>query len=561
MTPLASLANAGAEREVCLRRLATEEFDVLVIGGGATGAGAALDAASRGLSVALIERGDFAVGTSSRSTKLLHGGVRYLEQAVKRLDRGQFDLVRDALRERWLLLRNAPHLTRSLRLMTPLYAAWEAPYYVAGLKLYDLLAGRSNLEPSRWVNRKAALHYFPSLKAASLHGAVEYHDGQFDDARMNIALAITAKEQGAVVANYVEALALIKKRGVVTGVVAADRRPGPGPIDAATNGDQPPSTFEIRARVVINAAGPFVDAVRRMDEAGVEPMLEVSSGTHVVLPGDLSPPDTGLLIPKTEDGRVLFLLPWLGHTLVGTTDHPAAVDVAPRPTEEDIEYILRHLRHYFEFPVERSDILAAWSGLRPLVRAGHHGHAGRANADGSSGTSDSRGRAVGTASISRDHTVVVSEAGLVTITGGKWTTYRRMAKDAIDAAVRRGGLAPSRASATEHLMLAGGENYDARGAELLVREFGLAPDQAAHLNSAYGSRARQVALLAQAGFGERLVVGYPYIEAEVLYAASREFALTTDDVLGRRIRLSFLNEAAAAQAKGRVEELLVSVRG
>ncbi len=544
-----------AEREARLRRLATEEFDVLVIGGGATGTGAALDAASRGLSVALVERGDFAVGTSSRSTKLLHGGVRYLEQAVKRLDRGQLHLVREALRERWLLLRNAPHLTRSLRLVTPLYGAWEAPYYVAGLKLYDLLAGRSNLEPSRWVNRTTALQHFPTLKAAALRGAVEYHDGQFDDARMNVALAITAEEQGAVVVNYVEATALIKKRGAISGIVAVDRRPDPS---GAPRAGAPAAGFEVRARVVVNAAGPFVDAVRELDDAGLEPMLEVSSGAHVVLPGRLCPPATGLLIPKTEDGRVLFLLPWLGHTLVGTTDHPAAVEASPRPTEDDISYILRHLRLYFDLPLERSDILAAWSGLRPLVRAGDHGHAGSDRAEADLGAHGRRGNDAGTAGISRDHTVVVSEAGLVTVTGGKWTTYRRMAKDAIDAAVRHGGLAPSRPSGTEHLVLAGGEDFEARGGELLVREFGLAPDQAAHLNSAYGSRARQVALLARAGFGERLVAGYPYIEAEALYAASREFALTADDVLGRRIRLSFLNEAAAAQARGRVEELLAS---
>lgn len=517
--------NRTTSRERHLARLASERFDVLVIGGGATGAGIALDAVSRGLRVALVERFDLSQGTSSRSTKLVHGGVRYLEQAVKHADRSQFHLVREALKERAVLLRNAPHLARPLPLLTPIYGALELPYYFTGLKLYDMLAGRANLKPSRLVPRAEAIERFPMLKADGLRGAVEYHDGQFDDARTNVALAVTAAEMGAVVANHVEVRALVKRGGRVGGAVVVDR----------IAEDLQDGEFEVRAGVVINATGPYADAVRRLDDPDAPEMLKTSSGAHVVLPARFSPPDTGLLIPKTEDGRVLFLLPWHGHTLVGTTEVPTVVHDDPQATDDDVAYILRHVREYFDLPIENSDVRAAWSGLRPLVEA-HHG-------------------AQSTARLSRDHTIVVSDAGLVTIAGGKWTTYRRMAEDAVDTAVAQGTLSAG-ASTTADLPLAGADGFDAAGHEALAREFGLDEDVARHLNGAYGSRAAEVASLARDGYGARLADGHPYLEAEVLYARDHEFACTADDVLARRTRLAFVDEAAAAAARPRVEALL-----
>jgi glycerol-3-phosphate dehydrogenase len=508
------------KRRSALERLRRESFDLLVIGGGATGAGSALDAATRGLSVALVEATDFAAGTSSRSTKLIHGGVRYLEKAVKQFDRGQFALVRDALAERAVLLRIAPHLTRPLPLLTPLYGPLQIPYYLAGLKMYDLLAGRSNLAPSRFLGRSAATDRFPMLRSEGLKGGVLYYDGQFDDARMNVAIALTAADEGAAVANHLEVAELLKASGRIRGALVRDRLTG--------------ERWEIAARVVLNATGPFADQLRRMDDPDAPRLLDTSSGVHVVLDRRFSPPDTGLLIPRTEDGRVLFLLPWLGHTLVGTTDHPAPLSADPQATEQEIEYILRHLRKYFDLPVWREDVLAAWSGLRPLV-------------------SDDRKK--GTASLTRDHLIAVSASGLVTITGGKWTTYRRMALDAVERAIRVGGLSPRSASRTAALPLRGAGRYRAEGHQELERA-GLARDVARHLNRAYGDRAAEVAELAAQGYGERLVPGYPHIEAEVLYAAREEMACTADDVLARRTRLSFLNEEAARQARGRVVELL-----
>ena len=546
-THTSARASARARRADRLARLAREPFDVLVIGGGATGAGTALDAASRGLSVALVERFDFAQGTSSRSTKLVHGGVRYLEQAVKHADRSQFNLVREALRERAVLLRNAPHLAHPLPLLTPIYSALELPYYFTGLKLYDMLAGRANLKPSRHVGRSDAIERFPMLKRKGLRGAVEYHDGQFDDARMNVALALTAARQGAVVLNHVSVTDLLKEHGQVRGAVVTDAL-----------GDEAP--FEVRAKVVINATGPFVDSIRRLDEPDVPAMLTTSSGVHVVLPSRFSPPGTGLLIPKTEDGRVLFLLPWLGHTVVGTTDNPATVSADPRPEAEDVEYILRHVRQYFDLPVETGDVLSAWSGLRPLVEPGDHGGVGR-HLHGSAeagGTGEHGSANGGTARLSRDHTIVVSAAGLVTITGGKWTTYRKMAEDVVDIAVGSAALKPRNASLTASLPLVGGDSFVTDGAQALRDEFRLDADVAHHLHHAYGDKASIVADLATSGLGERLAAGHPYLEAEVIYARDHEDAHFADDVLARRLRLTFLDSAAAESARPRVEELLAS---
>ncbi len=516
------------DREAQVARLRSDDgpFDVLVVGGGATGAGVALDAATRGLRVALVERGDFSCGTSSRSTKLIHGGVRYLEAAVKHFDRSQFNLVRDALHERAVLLRIAPHLSQPLPIVTPLYNWLEVPYYLTGLKLYDWLAGRANLQPSRFVDAREALQRFPMLRHQGLRGGVLYYDGQFDDARMNVAIVLTAAREGAVTANYLEVEDLLVEDGRVRGATVTDR----------LSGDR----FDIAARAVVNATGPFTDAVRRMEDPDARPMVTASSGIHIVLDQRFSPPATGLLIPQTDDGRVLFLLPWHGHTLVGTTDNEAEIEAEPRAHEDEIAYVLRHVERYFDVPVERSDVKAAWSGLRPLV---------------------SDPQAADTAGLSRDHVVNVGPAGLVTIAGGKWTTYRRMAVDAVNQAVSVAGLEPERESTTASLPLVGAEGFSAQGAGDLQERFALEADVASHLNRAYGSFAAEVARLATEGLERRLVPEQPYLEAEVVYAARHEYARSTADVLWRRLRLAMLDEEDARRALGRVAELLADELG
>lgn len=516
------------DREAQIARLRDRDapFDLLVVGGGATGTGVALDAATRGLDVALVDRGDFSAGTSSRSTKLIHGGVRYLERAVKHFDRSQFNLVRDALHERAILLEIAPHLSHPLPIVTPLYNWLEVPYYLTGLKLYDWLAGRANLQKSRFVDAREALQRFPMLRAQGLRGGVLYYDGQFDDARMNVAIALTAAREGAAIANHVAVEDLLLENGRVRGARLHDRLSG--------------ATFDLVARAVVNATGPFTDAVRRMEDPGAEPMVTASSGIHIVLDKRFSPPATGLLIPQTEDGRVLFLMPWLGHTLVGTTDNEAPIEENPRAHEDEIAYVLRHVERYFSVPVSRTDVKASWSGLRPLV------------SDPS--TAD-------TAGLSRDHVVNVGPGGLVTIAGGKWTTYRRMAIDAVNEAVRAAGLSPVRPSATETLPLVGAEGFSAQGAGALQERFELEADVASYLNRAYGSFAPEVAGLATDGQGERLLDGQPYLEAEVVYAARHEYARRSADVLWRRLRVAMLDESDAAAVLDRVSELLAGELG
>ncbi|MBI2336534.1 MAG: FAD-dependent oxidoreductase [Deltaproteobacteria bacterium] len=515
------------QRNKQLANLKEGQFDILVIGGGATGAGIALDAASRGLQVALVERLDFAAGTSSRSTKLVHGGVRYLEQAMKRLDRGQYHLVKEALHERAILLKLAPHLTHPLPILTPLYKWHEIVYYHIGLKLYDLLAGRHNLKPSRFVSAKRVMEMFPMLKREGLKGAVLYYDGQFNDARMNLSIALTALKQGAVVANYVRVQNLIKNdAGKLCGVRAKDE----------INGVE----FDIYAKAIINATGPFVDEIRKIDEPEVSPMLQVSSGIHVVLDKRFCAPDTGVLIPKTDDGRVLFLLPWLGHTLVGTTDNPAKVEVDPQASEEDVHYLLKYINRYYDLKISREDVLASWSGLRPLVSV-----------------ADSKE----TAKLSRDHVIRVSASGLITITGGKWTTYRKMALDAVNQAIQLAQLQPARFSQTEKIPFVGAEGFHAKLPYELAEEFKLDFDIAQHLANSYGGLAREVLTSTGAYLWRRLVPGHPYLEAEILYAIREEGACHVMDILSRRMRLAFLDRKATLAVLPRVIDLVGDALG
>ncbi len=515
------------KRDALLETLqAGEIFDLLVIGGGATGCGVALDAASRGLRVALAEKGDFASGTSGRSTKLLHGGVRYLEAAVLHLDGVQFNLVRDALHERGVLLRIAPHLCRRLTLVTPLYGLAELPYVFAGLKLYDLLAGELGIGASRFLGRAELLGRFPMIRAEGLRGGVLYYDGQFNDARMNLALALTALEEGAVVVNHLEVVGLVREGGALKGARVREAFSG--------------RSFEIRARCVVNACGPSADLLRRLDDSQCEPLLQVSSGIHIVLPGRFAPADAGITITKTEDGRVLFILPWLGGCLVGTTDEPAVACDHPQVSGEDIDYLLRHLRRYFNLELERADILSSWAGLRPLVN------------DPS---------AADTARLARDHVISSSPSGLITIAGGKWTTYRKMAKDTVDYAVRAAGLKPASGCRTDRITLAGGAGFQPEAAPELARQYGLSEESARHLHDSYGALAPRVAELCLGELAEPLAPGHPYLKGELFWALDHEFALTAADFLARRLPLALLDREAAKHAAPFVLETMAAGLG
>lgn len=516
------------QRSEVLESLRTEDcYDLLIIGGGATGCGIAVDAATRGLKVALVERNDIAEGTSCRSTKLVHGGVRYLEAAVKKLDRAQYHLVKEALQERGIFLQNAPHLANRLPLVTPIYNWLEVPYVYAGLLLYDRLAGKRSLGNSSLIGRKEALRRFPMLKHEGLKAGVVYYDGQFNDSRMAVTLALTAQQQGATIATHVEVTALDKDdQGKLCGARLRDTFGG--------------EEFSIRARGVINAAGPFVDTLRKMDDATAAPVLKAASGIHIVLSSRFVPPDTGLLIPKTEDGRVLFVLPWQGHALIGTTDHPAEIVDHPRAEEAEIEYLLRHINQYFDLSAKREDVLSAWCGLRPLVQF-----------DPSSST----------AQLVREHLLMVSPSGLLSMAGGKWTSYRKMAEEAVDKAVPLFGLQSASACRTRNLKLFGAQHYAPEIVDVLIKDYGLAADTAHHLCHAFGDKAMCVARMAKDGLEKRLHPAHPFIEAEVIYATRNEFAECASDVLIRRIPLAILDNAAAQAAVPRVVALMASERG
>ena len=499
-------------------------FDLLVIGGGATGCGVALDAAARGLKVALVEKNDFSEGTSSRSTKLVHGGVRYLEMAVKKLDRVQYNLVKDGLHERGLLLKNARHLSNRLALVTPLYKWIDVPYVFAGLKFYDILSGKQNIGHSRLLSRKEALKRFPGLKAEGLKAGVLYYDGQFHDARMALSLALTAEDQGAVISNHVAVTDILKENGKISGAELQD----------SLTGDR----WQIKACGVINATGPFVDNIRMMDNPEAPKILSASTGIHIILDKRFAPPDTGLMIPETEDGRVLFVLPWEDHAIVGTTDEPAEVTEHPLPLESEIEYLLRHVTRYFNLKVEKSDIKSVWSGLRPLV---------------------SDPKATDTAKLARDHVIEDSEDGLLTIAGGKWTTYRKMALDTVDHAINVFQLsAPQPTCQTEQLPILGSASYSEQGDQELIKKYNFNPDIAAYLNRTYGDQAEKIAELSSEGYSARLVDNHPVIEAEIIYAARFELAERAIDVLARRTPLALLDTEATKQAVVRVLEIMAS---
>lgn len=516
----------------------TPEFDVLIVGGGATGSGCALDAVTRNLKTALVERSDFSSGTSSRSTKLIHGGVRYLQKAIMNLDYEQYMMVKEALHERANLLDIAPHLSAPLPIMLPVYKWWQLPYYWAGIKMYDLVAGIHCLKSSYVLSKTKALEYFPMLKRDKLVGAIVYYDGQHNDSRMNLAIALTAARHGAAIANYTEVVHLLKKTDPVTGTA---RVCGARCRDIITGQE-----FNVHAKCVINATGPFTDSIRKMDNKETQKICQPSAGVHIVIPGYYSPDNMGLLDPATSDGRVIFFLPWEKMTIAGTTDTPTNVTAHPIPREEDINFILSEVRNYLSPDVEvrRGDVLAAWSGIRPLV-------------------TDPNSK--DTQSICRNHVVNISESGLVTIAGGKWTTYRSMAEETLDAAVKEHKLAAS-PSRTVGLTLEGGEDWTPTLYIRLVQDYGLEIEVAQHLAATYGGKAFEVAKMAQVTgkrwpiVGKRLVSEFPYIESEVTYGI-KEYACTAIDMIARRTRLGFLNVQAADEALPRVVEIMAKELG
>jgi glycerol-3-phosphate dehydrogenase len=500
-------------RDEMLRRIReranrSEPWDIAVIGGGATGMGVAVDAAARGFEVVLLEAHDFGKGTSSRSTKLVHGGVRYLEQ-------GNIPLVMSALKERGLLRQNAPHLVHDLAFVVPNYSWWEAPFYGIGLKLYDLLAGKYGFGASKLLSKEETLERLPGLEPEELRGGVVYYDGQFDDSRLLIHLAMTAADHGATVVNYCPATGLLRDdEGYVNGLIARD--------------DESGEAFSINAKVVINATGVFTDEIRRMADSATEPLMVTSQGIHLVFDRSFLKGDTALMVPRTSDGRVLFVIPWHGHAVAGTTDTPVdAPSLEPKPLDEEIQFILETAGRYLTRPPTRSDVLAVYVGLRPLVKSGGQGS---------------------TAALSRDHVIHVDTSGLLTITGGKWTTYRHMAEDTVDHAITLGRLRDE-SCPTRNLKIHGYAEPTASDGDEDPLEV-------------YGSDAAEIRSLAQnPEFAKPLHPALPYIGAEVVWAARSEMARTVEDVLARRTRALFLNAHAAIEMAERVAQLLAHELG
>lgn len=483
-----------------------EPVDVLIVGGGATGVGIAIDAASRGYSTLLVEQDDFGKATSSRATKLVHGGVRYLAQ-------GNIKLVREALHERALLLQNAPHLVRPLAFVLPGYRWWEKYYYGLGLKVYDALAFGRTLGPSRLLSRRQALEHAPTLEPEHLSGGVLYYDGQFDDARLLITMVRSAFDQGATLLNRVRAAKLLTGTdGKVQGAVLHD----------LLDDDE----CQVRARVVVNATGIFTDQVRTLADPSAKPWVKPSQGIHLVFDRKFLENDTAIIVPKTADGRVLFAIPWHRHVVVGTTDTPVdQPSLEPRALEEEVNFVMTHARKYLSKDPTDSDILSVYAGQRPLVNAGGYQK---------------------TASLSRDHLIAVEPSGLVTITGGKWTTYRRMAQDLVDRLPKISSL-PKRPCQTETLKLRGAVDGGP-----LTDEF-----------KPYGSDLPEVDRICRElpGGEESIHAKLPSRKGEVVWAARQELALTVEDFLARRTRGLFLDSVSAIESAPEVARLLADELG
>jgi glycerol-3-phosphate dehydrogenase len=508
-----------AREEDCLNSrteklaLLEDRFDVLIVGGGATGLGLAVDAATRGYRTVLVEAGDFAQATSSRATKLVHGGVRYLAS-------GQIPLVYEALRERKTMLSNAPHLVHTLPFVTPAYRWFDLPWYGAGLTLYDLLSGSASLGPTKILSVRETRERIPGIATAGLKGSVMYHDAQFDDARLALALARTAEDHGAVVLNYVRCTELLKQEGRICGARVQD----------VETGDE----LTVHAAAVINATGIFVDALRQQDTAGLENLLSVSRGTHLVVAGEFLQPNgrgeaNAIMVPKTEDGRIIFAIPWLGKVVIGTTDLPAAkVEMEPGHEDSEIEFLLETINPFLSRPVAREDILSIFSGLRPLVT----------------------GKQSNTSKLSREHHIDISPSGLVTVAGGKWTTYRRMAEGTLNFAIKH-NLLPTKECVSKRVRLHGAptpaEANERRGQT--HSQYGM---EAAAVNDLIRDNPAMATVLDEA---------LPYTVAEVVYAVHAEMARTVEDVLSRRTRALLLDARAAERAAPAVARVMASELG
>jgi glycerol-3-phosphate dehydrogenase len=502
------LKRLKVNREEMLGRISdrTDPWDMLIIGGGATGVGIAVDAASRGYDVLLLEQSDFGKGTSSRSTKLIHGGVRYLQQ-------GNVSLVMEALRERGILRNNAPHLVHDLAFIVPNYDWWEAPFYGIGLKVYDMLAGRYGFGPSKILTKDETLERIPTIKRDGLRGGIIYYDGQFDDARLLINLARTASHQGAALLNYARVVSLTKGGdGFINGVIFED-------IEAGTE-------HRAKSRVIINATGPFADHICQMDDPNALPLISLSQGIHLVFDKSFLPGGSAIMVPHTKDGRVMFAIPYLGVTLVGTTDTPVnKIELEPRPMAEEIDFILETAGEYLEKIPSRADILCVFTGIRPLVKTGDEKN---------------------TAALSREHIIHISNSGLLTIAGGKWTTYRLMSKICVNYA----------------LSLAGLESKPCVTKELNIHGFHKTPEKFGEF-ALYGSDAPAIQDLMRADpiHKERLHPSLPARVGEVIWAVRFEAARTVDDVLARRTRCLLLNARAASEAASKVASIMAKELG
>ena len=509
-----------------LHNIAGGSFELCVIGGGATGAACALDAQLRGIRTVLVEAGDFAGATSSAATKIIHGGVRYLEEAIRGADLQEYRVLVRALRERVRMIENAPHLTRVLEFLVPSYRWIDAAYLDIGLKIYDWLAGPGRISPSKFLSEKETLRRMPALNQQGLVGAVAYSDGQFDDARYNILLVQTFTMSGGHALNYARVTDFLRDpEGMLSGVVARDELTG--------------AQFDVSARAIVNATGPFADSVRQMASPQAPRRMRPSKGAHILLPLELFPTDDALLIPKTEDGRVLFALPWGGRLLVGTTDEEVAPDAELVVTKADVDYLLHHLNQYLARAVSAEDMVSGFAGARPLV--------------GSEEAGDTK-------TLARDDVIEVDAAsGLISIMGGKWTTHRAMAEDTIDRV--QDALGPARTdSPTGNHVLYGGKGFTSDFWESLCQDYAVSPETAHHLAEKFGIAAEMVLACTRddARLGELIVPGHPAIRAEVVYAVRQEMAVTIEDVLARRIGLELYSWRDAIDAAPVVADLMAA---
>lgn len=498
------------------RKIDGASFDLCVIGGGATGSGCALDAQLRGLDTVLIEAGDFASATSSRSTKLIHGGIRYLQEAVTDFDPGQYHVVKQALRERRFMLDNARFLAHTMEFLVPCYRWWEVAYYGVGTKIYDRIAGKHNFFPSKFRRAKDAVARWTLLRPSDLKGAVVYADGQFDDARFAVALVQTFTEAGGECVNHARVVRLEKDAG--------------GKIVAAEVEDQlSGARTAIQAKSFVNATGPYSDHIRAMANPAIENRLRLSKGVHILLPLDERTRDA-MVVPKTDDGRVIFAIPWLGRLLVGTTDDEVTHEDELVVKRSEVDYLLQQLNRYLSRPFAAGDVVGGFAGVRPLV---------------------SSGKGSKTKKLLREHEIEVDgESGLISVLGGKWTTYRAMAEDAINAVQRHLGIAVGGCVTRAH-PLSGSAGYSGAYPQSLIASYGVTDATARHLSEKFGTRATAVLELAkqEPELSAPVVAGYPAIRAEIAYSARNEMAATLDDVLERRTGLQFFSwEAAMAAA-------------